>query len=694
MLLELLILGGAAYGIKASQRKIDFDKVIKQFFGESHNQQMEVSSKTAAEPEQSQEDKEANRDLTVSTVSLGLATAGALLYPPLGVLSVPFWIYVTIPVFKNTYKSLWQEGKVHVHTLVAITLITCLLSRYYVVGSLDAWFYVLSRKLLIKVKNQSEQSFVQVFGQHPLFVWVLVNGIEVKTPFESVQQGNLVVVNAGETIPVDGFITEGMASVDQHLLTGEAQPAEKGVDDQVFASTVILKGRLCIKVEKAGDETIVAKIGQILNQMAHFKTDWQLRAENMTAKTVVPTLIAGGLSLPILGPIGAATVINAHFGYRMSIVSSIGVMSYFRLLSQNGLLIKDGRMLDLLSKVDTIVFDKTGTLTIPLPHVGQIYTCLDYEENEVLAYAAAAEYRQTHPIALAILEEAQARQHLDIPNIDDAEYEIGYGLKVTINDLLIEVGSHRFMEHEGMTIPPSIKQAEELGHSQGHSLVMVALDNKVIGAIELLPTVRPEASAIIHKLRQHYNKSMYIISGDHETPTQKLAQDLGIEHYFANVLPQNKAEIIEQLQASGKVVCYIGDGINDSIALKQAQVSISLRGASTVATDAAQIILMNENLSQLCHLFDFAQKFEATMTSSFNIMLATTLIGMSGAFVLDFELIDTILLKQAGLMVGLTNATWPLTKHQGEASKSIDEVWSGSPSMTNEQKLTKSYSFS
>ncbi len=666
MLLELLLLGGFAHAIrtldqkkaKKNHKKLppslyeDMKKVVKN---------VDLFGKTV-ENEKNEEEKEANRDLAISSTSFGLAIAGVLFYPPLTILSVPGWIYVSVPVFQNSYQSLRKDKKVDVNTLLTITVITCFLSQYYVVGNLGIWFYTINKKLLLKVKNNSQQSFIEIFNQHPRFVWVLVNGVEVKTAFDALEKGEIVVVNAGETIPVDGTIREGMASVDQHILTGEAQPVEKGIGDQVFASTVILGGKLSIQVETAGEETIVAKIGHVLNKMDNFKGNWQLQGEKLENQTVLPTLILGAISLPILGPMGAAAIINAHFGYRMSVVSSIGILSYFRLMSQNGILIKDGRALELLSQVDTIVFDKTGTLTLSQPYVGKIHSCSDYDTGDILAYAAAAEYKQTHPIALAILEEAQS-QELSLPDIDEAEYQVGYGIQVTINQQLIQVGSRSFMEKEEISIPSLIKLAEDLGHQQGHSLVMIAINNQMIGAIELFPTVRPEAKVVIDKLRRCQIKSMYILSGDQEMPTQKLAQDLGIEHYFAQVLPQDKAKIIEQLQSSGKTVCYIGDGINDAIALKKAQVSISMRGASTVATDTAQIILMS-NLNQLGHLFDFAQEFEQNMSSSFKMIIVPTMIGMGGAFFLDFGLIHTMLLKQTGLVMGLVNATQPLIKSQ------------------------------
>jgi Cu2+-exporting ATPase len=682
MLLEILVFGGVVYAARTYRKKQTENKIFKaakktvpSVFDNSRSQQLqEISSTTTKERQISEEEKKINTDLIVSTISLSLSIFGNLFFPLLRIISIFGWFYVSFPAVKRAFQLLLQ-AKADVHTIYTLTLTGCFFGNYYATGNLAAFFYVLSKKLLTKVKNDSQQSLIDVFGQHPKFVWVLVNDVEVNTPFEDLKSGDVVVVNAGEAIPADGFIIEGMASVDQHILTGEAQPVEKEIDDRVFAATIVLTGRIYMEIEKAGKETTAAQIGQILNKTTSFKSSGQLRAEVLTEKSILPTLIAGGLSFPILGPIGAITVINAHFGYRMSAVSSIVMLCYLQIISQKGILIKNGEVLDILNKVDTIVFDKTGTLTLPKPYIGKIHTYTTYTENEVLAYAAAAEYKQTHPIALAILKEAKNRE-LPISDIDAIEYEIGYGLKVTMYEEVIQVGSRRFMEKENISLSLSLKATEKLAYEQGHSLIMIALNAQLIGAIELFPTVRPEAKAVLQKLRQHRNiESIYIISGDNEMPTKKLAQDLGVDHYFANVLPQNKAEIIEQLQDSGKIVCYIGDGINDSIALKKAQVSVSLRGASTVATDTAQIILMNESLEQLCDLFEFARELDVTMNNSFYAILAPTSICVVGAFFLGFNLIDTIMLKQIGLTVSLANATYPLIKHQPkESQKQIEDT--------------------
>ena len=222
------------------------------------------------------------------------------------------------------------------------------------------------------------------------------------------------------------------------------------------------------------------------------------------------------------------------------------------------------------------------------------------------------------------------------------------------------------MTKEAIAIPAEIEAIQSHCHELGHSLVMVAIDDQLVGAIELQPTVRPEAKQIIDGLRQYGIRSTYIISGDHRTPTSKLAAELGIDHYFAETLPQDKAELIAQLQAQGKKICYIGDGINDSIALTKANVSISLSGASTIAQDAAQIILLNGGLNGLGTLFEVAKEYETNMWGSFLSVVGPCLICISGVYFIHFGLLTTIMIKQLGLFAGIATALYPLRTHRAE----------------------------
>ncbi len=612
-------------------------------------------------------EKKANFVTNISIVATGLAVGGKLLYPPIALLSVPILVYRLGLLGQDSYQKIKEDrGSFNVEMIEFVTSLALLTQGYLIIAALDNVLFGIARILIEKVKHESKAEMFDVFHQQPRSVWTLVEGVEVSTPIEDIQQGDVVVVYAGETIPIDGKIVGGAASVDQQILTGEAQPDEKSIGESAFALTVVLSGGLHIEVEHTGQETAAAQINQILNKTVDYKTGRMLWSEEIADKTVAPLLLLTAISFPVIGFASAMAVMDSHFKRKMSIAGAISILNVFKQASQNGILIKDGRTLELMTKIDTVVFDKTGTLTMEQPHVGQIYTYNGCNENEILQYAANAEFKQTHPIARAITQAAEERG-LGIEPQENTEYKVGYGLTVVAQDKTIRVGSIRFIEMEGLPLPDQLHEARSWCDSQGHSLVMVALDDEVVGAVELRATVRPEAKAIIEGLRQRNVKSMYIISGDHEAPTRKLAEELGIKHYFAEVLPENKASLIEQLQAQGRSVCFVGDGINDSIALKTANVSVSLRGASSIAVDTAHVILMDQSLNRLTTLFDIAAELDKNTNSTFLWVLAPCVICLNGALFLGFTQVSSIFLNLASLGLGVGNAMVPALKAQSNS---------------------------
>jgi Cu2+-exporting ATPase len=380
-------------------------------------------------------------------------------------------------------------------------------------------------------------------------------GIELEIPFEDLKYGDVLVVSAGQIIPVDGVIVEGVASIDQYKLTGESQPAEKTIDDAVLAATVILSGKVHIRTEKTGKETVAMKIGETLNATADYKNSMQSRGEAIADGLVVPTLGASLLAFPLLGAGSALAVLTNTFGYKMRLFAPASMLTFLNMASQQGILIKDGRSLEALNQITTVVFDKTGTLTLDQPTVGKLHTYNGIDKKELLTYAAMAEAGQSHPIAKAILTAADQLK-LSWNKIEDAEYKIGYGIQVIIAGQSIRVGSSQFMAQEGISLSADIIKVQQACLTSGNSLVMVALGEQIAGAIELHATVRPEAKEIIDYFHQR-NISTHIISGDYDAPTKQLAEKLGIKHYSAGVLPENKAKQIKELQQDGQFVCFV-----------------------------------------------------------------------------------------------------------------------------------------
>ncbi len=628
-----------------------------------------ITSSADEEASRGEIETQVNQFFRLSSMMLAAAIFGALFYPPLSLLSLGAIFYAGMPIFHSARAAL-KEKRVNTDTADLILTAGMLIQGHIILAALTSWLGCLGFKLLMKTEDNSRKKLINVFGEQPRWVWVQQDGIEIQTPFEALQPGDIVVVNAGEMIPVDGVVTDGLATVDQHALTGEAQHVEKEAGESVFAATIVLSGRIYIHVEKAGAETAAAQIGEILNRSKDFKDTLQARGQQIADNWTLPTLIASGITWPFLGMDRALSIIWASFGYTMRLISPISVLNFLQILSQKGILIKDGRALESLSQVDTIVFDKTGTLTLEQPHVSRIYSCNGMPETELLTYAAAAEYRQSHPIAKAILEEAQ-HCGLSLPSFEEAAYEMGYGIKVRFDDRLVRVGSARLMEREGIELSDDLRKLQDKCNHQGTSLVYLALDEQLEGAIELRPSVRPEAKAVIDRLHER-QISTYIISGDYEEPTRQLAEALDIRHYFAETLPENKAALVEQLRQEGKFVGFVGDGINDAIALRTANVSISLRGASTAATDTAQIILMDGTLTNLNLLFDIASDFELNMDNNLKTSVIPGIICLGGVFFLNFGLFTGMIIYNLSLLAGLINAMIPLLQHQ--TLPSLDDI--------------------
>jgi Cu2+-exporting ATPase len=394
----------------------------------------------------------------------------------------------------------------------------------------------------------------------------------------------------------------------------------------------------------------------------------------------------------VMGPQGAVAVLNSDFGTGIRMAAPLAMLTSLALCAHKGILVKDGRALELMNEIDTVLFDKTGTLTRERPEVGHINTYHGNERNRLLQLVASAEQRFSHPIAKAILLEFETTGMPLLP-IDDSKYQVGYGIDAAIDGHKVMVGSMRYLKLEGIKIPDEVQEVVELAHREGHTLVMAALDRKFAGVIELRASQRPEVINIIKGLRNRGIKHIAIISGDHEAPTRKLAESLGMDEYFAGVLPGDKAEYVERLQKQGKRVCFVGDGINDSIALKKANVSISLRGASSIATDTAQIVFMEESLHRLCELRDIARSLDTNVRRSWYMILFPNVLCIFGAFTMGFGIMASVVTNNVAALAALANGMMPLKRiadeqalkeAQEELSKTILESMAAAYSSENE----------
>jgi heavy metal translocating P-type ATPase len=607
-------------------------------------------------------------DFPICTTTLALAAVARTALPALGPLSTLMFLYSSLPSYRGARDLLCKEKRLGVDVLDAVTLTGCLFAGEILAGTIMSWCLSLGRKLLKKTRDDSRKLLINAFGKQPRFVWVLRDGVEVELALEELTQEDHVVVETGEIVPVDGIIRDGFGMIDQHILTGESAPVEKGEGDRVYAATVMLAGKITVAVDKAGAKTAAAQIGKILNSTLDCKLDSQSRGEELADKAVAPTLALGALAAGTVGMGGAMAVVNCDLGTGIRIAAPLGMLTCLNLCARQGIMVKDGRALETMADVDTILFDKTGTLTRERPEVGRVLTWGEADENRIIQLAAAAEQKFSHPIARAIHEKF-ASLKLPLPEADQSTYRVGFGITVCIEGRTVRVGSARFMKMEGIALPEAVERGVNRIRRDGHSLIMVSVDDRLSGVIELRASQRPEVQEIITGLRARGMKHLAIISGDHDKPTRSLAERLGMDRYFAEVLPQEKARYVELLKQEGRKVCFVGDGINDAIALKTADVSISLRGAASLATDTAQVVFMEESLGKLCALVDTARLLQDNIKTSWRLILMPTALCVAGVFFLRFGLWHSVLFTNVPILMALANGMLPLRRATAAAEQ-------------------------
>lgn len=622
----------------------------------------------ASQPGMSLAETKATHHMRVALVSV-VAFAGAYVFPLLLIVGLPLLAYNYYHLIKNVPEEFRKKNRFAVALLDILSLtLAIVLGYFFLTGVLFAALYTAER-MIARTEREARIDFNRIFGELSNTAWLVKDGVEIETELKNLKINDVIAIHSGEMIPVDGCVVSGEGLIDQHLLTGEAQPVEKQSGDYVYTSTLLLSGTLHVLVEKQGEESVTGQIAKTLEHAASFKHQAQSRGERIVEQGASYTLVASAVALPVLGASHAVALSYSGFGYQMRMAAPLMVLNYLRIASQHNILIKDGRALDKLNRIDTIIFDKTGTLTEDVPHVERLFACDGFSQDTLLLYAASAEGRQKHPIAQAICRHAKLEGIESLP-LQHSEYTMGHGLRSQFEDGLgrqhtVFIGSQRFIQLSGIEIPADLRAAQQDAGDKGYSMVYVAhADAKeaapqLVGAIEFRPSLRRGTRATIQRLHE-LGMKVYIISGDQEKPTRHLAQDLGIGNYFAETMPGDKAKIVKQLQAQGRKVCFIGDGINDSVALQSADVSISLHGAATIAQDAAEIVLMTPELSHLPYLISLAKDLDQRMRRSEVLNMTSGIACVGGVLLFGMSLGGAILLFSGGLFVNLANAMMPL----------------------------------
>jgi Cd2+/Zn2+-exporting ATPase/Cu+-exporting ATPase len=515
---------------------------------------------------------------------------------------LPAWVTLAavlaggLPIFRNVLRAL-RHRAVTAHALMTLGILGAVAIGQYAAAAVIVFFMRFADFLEGYTTERSRQAIRELLRLAPETARVEEDGREVTVSADAVGGGQRVLVKSGERIPVDGRVAEGRGAVNQAPITGESMPVEKHPGEHVFAATILERGFLRIETERVGAETTFGRILRLVEEAEAHKAPVQRFADRFTAY-YIPVVLGAALLTYLLGqgPTAAVAVVLVACSCAIAMATPTVVLASVGGAARRGLIVKGGRWLEALAKVDTLVVDKTGTLTFGTPRVTEVRSLDGLGEAEVLARAAAAERYSEHPVASAVLAEAAARG-LAVPRPEGFDVVPGEGVVARVGGREVACGSARLMARRAVTGLPAAAEPAHALEARGRTVVYVAEDERLLGLIAVADTLRPEVPGALGQIRALGIRRVLLLTGDNERVTSSLAADLGVEHR-ADCLPEAKIEIVRRLQAEGAVVAMVGDGINDAPALAQADVGIAMGAAGTdAAIEAAHVALMRDEWS-------------------------------------------------------------------------------------------------
>ena len=499
--------------------------------------------------------------------------------------------------------SLLKRRKLEVSVLDATAITVSLLTGDYSTASSVMFLLGVGDLLEEWTHKKSVDDLARSMALKADKVWLRKDGSEIQIPISQVAPGDEISVRVGNVIPLDGTVVSGEAMVNQATLTGEGIPVEKKEGAYVYAGTVIEEGDIILRVEKTSGATRYEKIIKMIEESEQLKSGVESRAEHLADGLVPYTL--GGTILAYLftrNITKALSVLMVDFSCALKLSMPVTVLSAMRECQDNHLTVKGGKFLEAIASADTIVFDKTGTLTMATPKVMDVITFSGRDKEEMLRIAACLEEHYPHSIANAVVEEAAARglEHNEMHS--KVEYVVAHGIASDIDGKKVVIGSWHFvMEDEGCVIPEAEKDKLE-NISKEYSRLFLAIGGELAAVILLVDPLRPEALDVVKKLHMAGFKNIVMMTGDSKHTAKRVAGLVGVDSYYAEVLPEDKAGFVRKEKEKGHTVVMIGDGINDSPALSEADCGIAISEGAQLARQIADVMISEDDLYRLVTL--------------------------------------------------------------------------------------------
>ena len=454
-------------------------------------------------------------------------------------------------------------------------------------------------------------------------VWVRSQGTEVLVPLTKVRSGDEVVVRSGNMIPLDGTVLEGEAMVNQAALTGEAMPVRKTEGSTLYAGTVVEEGE-CVFIAKAeGGSNRYDKIVAMIEESEKLKSSTENRALALADKLVPWCLGATGVTYLLTRNVTRAiSCLMVDFSCALKLSMPLAVLSAMRECGSYHITVKGGKYLEALSKADTIVFDKTGTLTRATPQVVEVVPFSGCDEREVLQLAACLEEHFPHSMANAVVRAARERGISHEEMHSEVEYILAHGIASRVGNERVVIGSYHFVFEDEKCTVPAAEQEKFDSLKPEYSHLYMAASGQLVGVICISDPLRPEAAQVLNSLRALGIQNTVMMTGDSERTAAAIAKQVGVDHFFAEVLPEDKANFVQQAKAEGHTVVMIGDGINDSPALSAADIGIAINSGAAIAREIADVTIKADSLEELVALKAIANAMQKRVHANYRFVLS------------------------------------------------------------------------
>lgn len=566
-------------------------------------------------------------------------------------------ILASLPIAIKAWQALRMRA-FSIELLVTIAVIGALYLKEYTESSVVTFLFLFGAYLEARTLEKTRSSLKSLIEMAPQEATVVRDNKEINVPVDDVEVGDRIIVRSGGKIAVDGIIISGKATINEAAITGESVPASKKESDKVFSGTIVDNGYIEMIAEKVGDDTTFAKIIELVEEAQESKSKAQrfldkfanIYTPAIVIMSIVVYLITRELHLSITFLVIAcpgALVIGAP----VSNVAGIGNGA------KNGVLIKGGDVMDRFSKVDTLVFDKTGTLTKGRPEVTDIKIFIDIEENKLLKLVAEAETISEHHLGQTIVREANLRK-INLSNEPENSQVIkGNGIIATVEGKKLVVGNRKLMELENIYIANDISEYAVGREKKGNTAIFAGVDGKIAGIFSIADQVRDDAKTALSQMRRSGIKKIIMLTGDNKHTAELVANELELDEFYAELLPQNKVEYVKKLKDEGRMVAMAGDGINDAPAIATADIGLAMgEGGTDVSMETADVVLMADKLMQFAHAFSLSKATIKNMKQNIFIAVAVVFVLLAGVLTKNVHLASGMFIHEASILVVILNA--------------------------------------